>query len=287
MSLDTYANFQAAIADHLVRTDLTTQIVDCITLFEAEAANELFRNRHIETTTILIPSETAAVNITGAADNGSGLIRLTVSSTSTFTTGQEVSVSSVGGTTEANGTWIATVISGILVDLQGSTFTNTYTSGGTARAPQGIVALPTDFLGWRRVTWTGTPATELSYVHPALWATEFRSVFPLTEADPPQIFTIEGNYLKIMPPGGTPIEFDYYAKNTAISSSLNWLFTNRVDAYWNGVLEQIYTYTRDYEKAQTHQQKKAAIYDSVKKTQLREAGQLAMRVMGSQYGQTP
>lgn len=70
------------------------------------------------------------LDITGAANNGSGLIRLTVASTATLTTGDVKTVSSVGGTTEANGTWTITVISGTTLDLQGSTFTNAYTSGG-------------------------------------------------------------------------------------------------------------------------------------------------------------
>ena len=61
-----------------------------------------------------------------AANNGSGLIRLTISSTSTLATSQEVNVASVSGTTEANGSWIITVIDGSNIDLQGSTFTNAY-----------------------------------------------------------------------------------------------------------------------------------------------------------------
>lgn len=57
-------------------------------------------------------------------------IRLTVSSTTGMTTGDVRTVSGVGGTTEANGTWTITVIDGTHVDLQGTTFTNVYTSGG-------------------------------------------------------------------------------------------------------------------------------------------------------------
>lgn len=68
--------------------------------------------------------------ISGAADNGSGLIRLTVASTADYSTGQIKDVHDVGGTTEANGTWTITVIDGTHIDLQGSTFTNAYVSGG-------------------------------------------------------------------------------------------------------------------------------------------------------------
>lgn len=53
MSFTTYAALQAAVADQLARSDLTSQIVDFIALFEAEAARELFRMRPTETSTNL------------------------------------------------------------------------------------------------------------------------------------------------------------------------------------------------------------------------------------------
>jgi hypothetical protein len=71
-----------------------------------------------------------ALSITGAANNGSGLIRITVA-TGTLTTGQVVTITGVGGVTNANGTWTITVIDGTHIDLQGSTFAGVYTSGGT------------------------------------------------------------------------------------------------------------------------------------------------------------
>lgn len=71
-----------------------------------------------------------SVAISNAADNGSGLIRLTVASTAGWTTGDYKTVADVGGTTEANGDWTITVVNGTTIDLQGSTFSNSYTSGG-------------------------------------------------------------------------------------------------------------------------------------------------------------
>ena len=68
--------------------------------------------------------------ISNAADNGSGLIRLTVNTTSGMITNQQVTVADIVGTTEANGNWTITVISLTEVDLIGSAFANTYTSGG-------------------------------------------------------------------------------------------------------------------------------------------------------------
>lgn len=287
MALDNYADFQAAIADQLVRTDLTNQIIDCCTLFEAEASRELFRNRLAEKVTILVPSNPAAILVTGTADNGVGLIRVTITSTSTLVTGEELAVDSVGGTTEADGTWVITVIDGFNVDLQGSTFVNAYAGGGTVQAPQGIAALPSDYMGWRRVTWTGTPTTELQYVHPSILSVEFPTFLPIVETDLPRVFTIEGSNLKIMPIDSTPLEFLYFAKTAALAGSLNWLFTNYIDAYWNGVLEQIYRYVKDYEQASTYQQAKAAVFDQIKQKRFREEGQLSIRVVGSSYGATP
>lgn len=84
------------------------------------------------TTSVLLGSNSnAALTITGAANNGSGLIRLTVGSTSTFATSQKKTVLDVLGTTEANGTWTITVVDATHIDLQGSTFSNAYVSGGT------------------------------------------------------------------------------------------------------------------------------------------------------------
>ncbi len=291
MALDTYANFQAAIADHLIRTDLTSQIVDCITLFEAEASQELFRNRLIEVELVLIPSAPAAVNVTGAVDAGDGTIQLTVDSTASIPfDGDLVTIENVEGTTEANGLWNTLFTSGATtVILVGSTFTNTYTSGGTMQGVQGRCMLPADFIGWRRVTAVGSTNFDLTYVTPGVFA----EVFPtdVATAGTSRSFTIGATYggsaLFVHPGSVTRLILNYFAATPALSGSLNWLFTNRVDAYWNGVLEQIYRYTKDYDQASVYQQAKSAIFDQIKRRQFREAGALAIRVAGSSYGQTP
>lgn len=68
--------------------------------------------------------------ISNAVDNGSGLIRLTVNTTNGMITGQQVTIGDVLGTTEANGNWTITVINMTQIDLDNSTFTNAYSSGG-------------------------------------------------------------------------------------------------------------------------------------------------------------
>ena len=71
-----------------------------------------------------------ALSVSAAADNGSGLIRITTSAVHGLATGDIVTIHDVAGTTEANETWQVTVIDTTNFDLVGSTFSNAYTSGG-------------------------------------------------------------------------------------------------------------------------------------------------------------
>jgi surface protein len=85
----------------------------------------------------LLTRTNATVTVTNATNNGSGLIRITTGSAHGRTTGDKIFISGVTGTTEANGGWIVTVINATTIDLQASTFTNTYVSGGTVRTGYG------------------------------------------------------------------------------------------------------------------------------------------------------
>lgn len=86
----------------------------------------------------LLPISAEAANrfwvpaaVTGAVDNGSGLCRLTVPNNNGFATGLTVTVASVGGATGCNVTTTITVVDSTHIDLAGTTFGGTYTSGGT------------------------------------------------------------------------------------------------------------------------------------------------------------
>lgn len=68
--------------------------------------------------------------ITNATSSG-GLILITANSHG-FTTGQRVGIDGVTGTTEANGSWIVTVVNANTFTLDGSTFTNAYVANGVA-----------------------------------------------------------------------------------------------------------------------------------------------------------
>ena len=290
MSVNSYASIQALIADALARTDLTNQIVDAITLFEAEAAYELFRTRGTETRTILVPGNPVPLTITNAANNGSGLIRITYATTASppLATGNILAISGVAGTTEANGTWLITVIDGSNFDLQGTAFTNTYSGGGTAQQDQGFAALPSDYMGWGRVTWTGVPTVDLEYVAPAIWDDEFPTWLPIISTGIPEVFTIEAGFIKIRPINTTPLEFLYWQKTPALVSQFNWLATNRPDAYVAGALAIIYgLWIKDPAQAQFYNAKNMEIYDQIKKQRFREFNNLRVRIDRSSFGTTP
>jgi surface protein len=70
------------------------------------------------------------LTVSGTSNNG-GLIRVTTN-TNGFTTGTSVLVNVYGvlGTTNANGTWTALVISSTVIELQGSTYDAAWTGGG-------------------------------------------------------------------------------------------------------------------------------------------------------------
>lgn len=189
-------DLKAAIADQMARGDLTTQIPDFISLFECEAARELFKMRPTETTTTLTPTS-------------------------------------------------------------------------------GSVALPADYMGWRRVTWTGSTRIELEYVHPSI----LQAYYPTSPSASPALFTIEGTTLKFRPVNDTPLEFDYFARTGALASSLNWLFTNNSDCYYYGSLEQAYLFVKDTDNAAIWGGKKQSAFDSIKKQRFREDGALTIRVM--------
>lgn len=68
--------------------------------------------------------------ISGAANNGAGLIRITTASPNTYIDGDFVVVLSVGGVPNATGFWFVDKISATEFDLLGSTWAGAYTSGG-------------------------------------------------------------------------------------------------------------------------------------------------------------
>jgi hypothetical protein len=75
-----------------------------------------------------------------------------MASTASFTTGNTALVSGVLGTTEANGTWVVTVINGTTLDLQGTTFINPWVAGGTQ-----LIVEESGSFGWFDLTVPTSP----------------------------------------------------------------------------------------------------------------------------------
>jgi hypothetical protein len=73
--------------------------------------------------------KTYTMAISGAVTHG-GLIQIT-SSGHKLNTGDHITITGVVGTTEANAAWVVTRTGGNTFDLNGSTFTNAYVSGGS------------------------------------------------------------------------------------------------------------------------------------------------------------
>ncbi len=71
----------------------------------------------------------AQAGVAGVANNGSGLVRVTCSAAHGLVTGDLVNTYGISGV-PANGLFVVTVVDGTRVDLQGSTFSGTWTGGG-------------------------------------------------------------------------------------------------------------------------------------------------------------
>jgi hypothetical protein len=92
------------------------------------------------------PNAVTYRTVTGAANNGIGLIRLTIATTNGMITGQNVIVQDVSGVSSANGNWRITVMNTTQIDLQGSVFSGAYISGGyvinNPSLPYGFTEVP-------------------------------------------------------------------------------------------------------------------------------------------------
>ena len=75
-----------------------------------------------------------------------GTVRLTVNSTAGMESGDNCYVTDVEGTTEANGCRQMTVINGTNLELQGTTFSHAWISGGTVRYLDAVHYFMPEFL---------------------------------------------------------------------------------------------------------------------------------------------
>lgn len=155
------------------------------------------------------------------------------------------------------------------VRLQETTATLTPTSG--------VATLPSDYLGHRRVTWTGTPIHELEYVAPPIYA-QYLNV----TAGIPTLFTIEGTNLRVAPSDDTALTFDYFQKTPALSGTLNWLYTNHPDAYLFGTLCEMNAFNKGsaFDAASLWKTRRDEVFNEIAMLDFNEKQGMAVRIMG-------
>lgn len=149
----------------------------------------------------------------------------------------------------------------------------------TLTPSSGSATLPTDYLQWRRVTWTGSPRRELEYVHPSV----LQDYYPTTPPGYPQFFTIEGSTLKVRPTDTTGLEFDYFQKITALDSSsntTNWLLTAHPDAYLFGSLVEATAFF-EHDMATVWKARRDEVMEEIRQLNAATKAPGAIRVMGA------
>ena len=141
----------------------------------------------------------------------------------------------------------------------------------------GFASLPSDYLTWRRVTWTGSARVDLQYVHPSY----FQAAYPTKPSDVPRIFTIEGGTLKVMPLNQTALDFDYFqAVPPLASNATNWLLTAHPDLYLFGAMVEAEMFGVNDERAPLWKARRDEIFDEIIKLDAKTRAPSAIRVMG-------
>lgn len=112
----------------------------------------------------------------------------------------------------------------------------------------GEATIPSDYLKWRSVTWSGDTTRELQYADPVA----LRAAFNSTATGVPLWFTIEGSTFTCRPVDDSEtVAFRYYQKISGLSDSntSNWLLAAHPDVYLFGALAEANGYFPDAEKA--------------------------------------
>jgi len=154
----------------------------------------------------------------------------------------------------------------------------------TLTPSSGTATLPTDYLVWKRVTWSGSPKRELEYVDPSY----FQQSYPDNPTDTPRFFTIEGSTLRIVPLDTTGLTFVYAQKVPPLATTdPNWFLTAHPDSYLFGTLAASKTFTAsDMERMQARVEfdtEIERIADMLKALQFSQSGPAMVRA----YGSTP
>jgi hypothetical protein len=143
----------------------------------------------------------------------------------------------------------------------------------------GVVALPSDYLAWRRLTWTGSPRQELAYVEPS-W---LQAAYPDLPSDIPRVFTIEGGNVATMPldPSSIAIELVYFQQIPSLAANTtNWLMSQHPDLYLFGALTEAQAYTVNPDSTALWKARRDELFDEIEKLSNKSRGAGAVRIMG-------
>lgn len=144
--------------------------------------------------------------------------------------------------------------------------TRLQTTSTTLTPSSGSVTIPSDMAEIIRVTYNGSTARDLDYVDPNIFVFNY----PTSPTADPEVYTIEGSTLKIMPiDNSTSITIGYKQKITSLASSVNWLFTNYPNLYLWGTLCEAQGFNIDFDKMQIWKSRRDEIYDKIKKKDFR------------------
>ncbi len=141
----------------------------------------------------------------------------------------------------------------------------------TLTPASGFADLPTDYLGMLAVYHDSSPQTLLQNK-----SFEYLQTMVADQAGVPQFYAIVGNSILIYPQDTGALRVQYYAKNSAVSSTLNWLFNKYPDAYLFGALLEGANFTADTDQAIIWKSRRDEIMDEVSKLNFREPGGLSM-----------
>lgn len=113
----------------------------------------------------------------------------------------------------------------------------------------GVADLPDDYLEFRNVTALTSPRRRLSMVAPG-----YRDdAYPFRDACWPNVFSIDGDTMMVLPKTSSDIELEYFAKIPALSDATtsNWLLAKVPNIYLYGSLKHAAVFVGNDERAQT------------------------------------
>ncbi len=142
----------------------------------------------------------------------------------------------------------------------------------------GVATLPVDYLNYRKVVWAGSSLNRtLEYVVPEF----FTAAYPLGTAQSPNIFTIEGETLKVNSSSDDDLTFHYYQKIPALSDSAptNWMLLAYPDLYLFGSLVESEMFLVNDERALSWKSRRDELLEEVRQLSNRSRGAGRIRLV--------